>query len=178
MSQLAFHQLIAKGVGRNFATSVEVKEDYLRFFIPADLFWADVILVGIEPEPNFQAVKVIFWPSTSDGSYLNFINIPYDDLLFLCHRLSRSVEWGSITPMSFDEKSTYLNVYACFDTDVEDIETMNKLDADGSRLLRGLLRLCREVEMLYPALYGAASGQIKDITHLEKFLSEEDEAAH
>jgi hypothetical protein len=77
--------------------------------------------------------------------------------------------------MQFDAEGAYLNIYACFDTDVEDIETMNRLDADGSRLLRGLLRLCREVEMLYPALYGVATGQIQDLTHIETFLSEEDE---
>jgi hypothetical protein len=175
MSQLAFHQLIAKGIGRNFVTTVEATEEYLRFFISADLFCADAILTGFEPEPNHQAVKVTLWPCDSEGSYLNFANIPYDNLLFLCHKLSRSVEWGSITPMQVDPDGAYLNIYACFDTDIEDIETMNRLDADGSRLLRSLLRLCREVQMLYPALYGVATGQIKDITHIEKFLSEEEE---
>lgn len=175
---LALHQLIAKGVGRNFATPVEATEDYLRFFISADLFCADAILTGFEPEPNQQAVKVTLWPCDSKGSYINFVSVPHDDLLFLCNRLSRSVVWGSITPLQVDADASYLNIYACFDTDVDDIETMNRLDADGSRLLRGLLRLCREVQMLYPALYGVATGQIKDITHLEKFLSEEDEVTH
>jgi hypothetical protein len=172
---LALHQLIAKGVGRNFATPVEATEDYLRFFISADLFCADVILTGFEPEPNHPAVKVTLWPCDSEGVYINFVSVPHDDLLFLCNRLSRSVVWGSLTPMQFDADASYLNIYACFDTDIEDIENMNKLDADGSRLLRGLLRLCREIEMLYPALYGVATGQIIDITHLEKFLSEEKE---
>ncbi len=77
--------------------------------------------------------------------------------------------------MQFDADSLHLNVYACFDTDTEDIEAMNRFDADGSRLLRGLLRICREIEMLYPALYGVASGQIMDLTHIEGFLSEEEE---
>ena len=175
---LALHQLIAKGVGRNFATPVEATEDYLRFFITADLFCADAILTGFEPEPHQQAVKVTLWPCDSEGSYINFVSVPHDDLLFLCNRLSRSVEWGSITPLLFDAEASYLNIYACIDTDVDDIETMNRLDAEGSRLLRGLLRLCREVEMLYPALYGVATGQIKDLTHLEKFLSTEDEVHH
>jgi hypothetical protein len=178
MSPLAFHQLIAKGVGRNFATSVDVKEDFLCFGISADSFCAEVVLAGYEPEPNNQAVKVTLWPSDLEGYYLNFAHLSQNEILFLCHILTQSVEWGSITHTEYDTGYVYLSIYACLDTDVEDIETMNSSYADGSRLLRGLSRLCREAEMLYPVLYGIATRQIEDITHIEKFFLKEDEVAH
>jgi hypothetical protein len=177
VSQFAFHQLVARGLLKNFLVPVDTTEDYINFIINNDTFAADVVMAGFEPEPNYYALKVSFWFCHIDGTRMNFAGIPYDDLLFLCQKLSSSVVWGRLSPTQFDENNVHINVYACLDTDTEDIETMNKMD-EGSRLLRGLLRLCREVEMLYPALYGVVTSQIKDLQHLQEFLSEEDEVSH
>jgi hypothetical protein len=174
LSQLAFHQLVARGLMKNFLSPVETTEDCIRFIINVDSFATDVVMAGFEPEPNYQAIRVSFWFSHTDGKRMNFAGIPYDDLLFMCHVLSGSVEWGAISPLQFDQDNIHVNLSACLDTDTEDIESMNKLDTE-SRLLRGLLRLIKEVEMLYPALYGVASGQIKDISNLQLFLSEKEE---
>ena len=177
MSQLAFHQLVARGLLKNFLVPVDTTEDYIHFIINNDTFATGVVMVGFEPEPNYQAIKVSFWFCHIDGQRMNFASIPHDDLLSLCHKLSSFVTWGILSPTQFDEDNVHLSVYACLDTDTEDIETMNKMD-EGSRLLRGLLRLVREVEMLYPALYGIVTSQIKDLTHLQEFLSEEDEVSN
>ena len=177
MSQLAFHQLVARGLLKNFLVPVDTTEDYIHFIINNDTFAADIVMAGFEPEPNYQALRVSFWFCHIDGQRMNFSGIPHDDLLFLCHKLSSSTEWGMLSPTQFDEDSVHISVYACLDTDTEDIESMNKLDFE-SRLLRGLMRLCREVEMLYPALYGVVTAQIRDLTHLQKFLSEEEEVSH
>lgn len=177
MSQFAFHQLVACGLQRNFLVPVDTTEDYLRFIINNDTFATDAIMVGFEPEPNYQAIKVTFWFCHVDGQRMNFVDIPYDDLLFLSHKLSSSMLWGVLSPMQFDDENVHMSVYGCLDTDTEDIEIMNKMD-EASRLLRGLLRLIHEVEMLYPALYGVVTAQIKDLSHLEEFLSDEEETSN
>ena len=61
MSQPTFHQLLEKGIRRNFGMAVETTTGGLKFSITTELFCALVMVEEFEPEPDFQAVKTVFW---------------------------------------------------------------------------------------------------------------------
>lgn len=175
MSVLAFHQLIAKAVERNFCTSPQVEEDFLAFQVIESGVGVEIIMQAFEPEPDYQAVKICMWFCNQDSSRMNFVGIGYGDALVLCNILSYEIEWGAIIPLEYDENNVGICLTSTVDTAVDDLETMRNMD-HSSILLRNMFRLCKSAERIYPVLYGVSTGQITSFDSLECFLSEEDES--
>lgn len=174
MSTLAFHQLMAKAVERNFSISAKVGEDSLVFQIIENGLCAEIIMQAFEPEPNYQAVKICMWFCNQDGSRMNFADIEYNEALLLCNILSYEIEWGAIIPLMHNENNIGVSLSATIDTAVDDLETMRNMDHE-SILLRNMFRLYRSAERIYPVLYGVSTGQIASFDYLELLLDEEDE---
>jgi hypothetical protein len=175
MSVLAFHQLIAKGVQKNFCTAPHVEEDFLTFQVIETGVGVEIIMSAFEPEPNYQAVKVCMWFCHLDGSRMNFNTLSYNDVLLFCNKLSYDIQWGALMPFEYDEHTTGVALTSTIDTTVDDLEIMQRMD-HNSIFLRNLFRLCRCAECIYPVLHGISSGQITPFDSLEHFLSEEDES--
>jgi hypothetical protein len=175
MSQLAFHQLIAKAIERNFLTSPQVEEGFLHFQVGESGLSADIIMQAFEPEPGFQAVKICLWFCHPDGSRMNFSNIDFADALVLTNILAYEIEWGAILPWEYDETNIGISLTTTIDTEENDLEIMRNMD-HNSILLRNMFRLCKSAEHVYPVLYGVSSGQITSFDSLEHFLSEETES--
>lgn len=176
MSQLAFHQLIAKAIEINFLTLPQVEEDSLHFQVSESGLSADIIMQAFEPEPGFQAVKICLWFCHQDSSRMNFANIDFGGALVLANLLAYETEWGAIIPFEYDESNIGISLTNTIDTEEDDLEMMRDMD-HRSILLRNMFRLCQSAERIYPVLYGVSSGQITEFDTLEMFLSEEDETA-
>lgn len=175
MSVLAFHQLIAKAVERNFLTSPQVEEDFLTFQVIEAGLGVEIIMQAFEPEPGQQAVKICMWFCNQDSSRMNFAGAEYSGALTLCNILSYEIEWGALIPWQYDETNIGISLTSTIDTAVDDVETMRNMD-HNSILLRNMFRLCKCAEHVYPVLYGVSSGQITSFDNLECFLSEETES--
>ncbi len=176
MSQLAFHQLIAKAIERSFLISPQVEEDFLHFKISESGLATYIFMQAFEPEPEFKAVKISMWFCHQDGSRMNFCNIDFSDALVLSNLLTFEIEWGTIVPFKYDEDNIGICLTSTIETEEDDLIIMRNLD-QRSNLLRNMLRLCQSAEHIYPALYGVSSGQISDFKLIEMFLSEDEETA-
>jgi hypothetical protein len=174
MSQLAFHQLIAKAIERNFLTSPQVEEGFLHFQVAENGLAADIVMQAFEPEPGFQAVKICLWFCHQDGSRMNFADIDFAGALVLSNFLAYEVEWGAVMPWEYDESNIGISLTNTIDTEEDDLEIMRNMDP-RSILLRNMFRLCKSAERIYPVLYGVSTGQITSFDSLEGFLSEADE---
>lgn len=174
MLPLKIHNQIASGVVKNFLAKPKTYPDFVSFEVIADGFTVDVVLRALEPAPFELAIEASYWLCDRENKRLNFNSVDDIDLLIGREVLSEYIRWGQIRSECFSQNEVGVRLYLCIDTSDYDLNLMVS-GKRTSHLLQNLIRLFRETYVVYPALYGLATGQITDLSKLQNFLGEGDE---
>jgi hypothetical protein len=152
-----------------------IKDEFIGFYLAGNHHIAEVV-VSLFTSKSFgdgaplrQGVQTWLWFNNSDKFRMNLATFSFAEILELRHKLQSELDWCELIPAQVDENTIEISLYRAFDITMDDIELAHDNDFDSS-LLRNLVRLCDDWELLSPIFSGIATEQITSLTGVEMFL--------